>query len=190
MSARFLQPRFATPMAAVKESCDGPEVVREACRGNRAAFGQLYNRYAAMVHGVLLARVPYSEAEDLVHEVFVAAFRQIGKLRTPEAFPAWLAAIARNSAVEFHRAARHRSALHLEAAKRPVSEPENNAIDVLEIIQKLPEAYRETLVLRLVEGMTGPEIAERTGLTPDSVRVNLCRGMKMLREQIEGTKKS
>ncbi|MCX6631188.1 MAG: hypothetical protein NTW28_26550 [Candidatus Solibacter sp.] len=43
----------------------------------------------------------------------------------------------------------------------------------------------ETLILRLVEGMTGPEIAAQTGLTPDSVRVNLCRGMKMLRELLE-----
>ena len=53
------------------------------------------------------------------------------------------------------------------------------------MIRSLPEAYRETLVLRLVEGMTGPEIAERTGLTPASVRVNLHRGMKMLREKLE-----
>ena len=53
------------------------------------------------------------------------------------------------------------------------------------MIRSLPEAYRETLVLRLVEGMTGPEIAERTGLTAASVRVNLHRGMKMLREQLE-----
>ena len=50
-------------------------------------------------------------------------------------------------------------------------------------IRSLPEAYRETLVLRLVEGMTGPEIAARTGLTAASVRVNLHRGMKMLRER-------
>ena len=45
----------------------------------------------------------------------------------------------------------------------------------------LPEAYREPLVLRLVEGLTGPEIAARTGMTHGSVRVNLCRGMAMLR---------
>jgi RNA polymerase sigma-70 factor, ECF subfamily len=50
----------------------------------------------------------------------------------------------------------------------------------------LPEAYRETLMMRLVEGMTGPEIAARTGLTPDSVRVNLHRGMKLLRDALEG----
>ena len=40
------------------------------------------------------------------------------------------------------------------------------------------------MILRLVEGMTGPEIAARTGLKPESVRVNLCRGMKMLREKL------
>ena len=56
----------------------------------------------------------------------------------------------------------------------------------MDAIRSLPEAYSETLLLRLVEGMTGSEIALRTGLTPESVRVNLCRGMKMLREKIEG----
>jgi len=59
------------------------------------------------------------------------------------------------------------------------------ALGVLEIIRNLPAAYRETLVLRLVEGLTGPEISERTGLTPASVRVNLHRGMTMLREKLE-----
>ena len=48
----------------------------------------------------------------------------------------------------------------------------------------MPDAYRETLVLRLVEGMTGPEIAERTGLTAGSVRVHLHRGLKLLRERL------
>src|ERR1035438_5827691 len=60
-----------------------------------------------------------------------------------------------------------------------------DAFLVLRQIRGLPEAYRETLILRLVEGMTGPEIAAHTGLTPDSVRVNLCRGMKMLRALLE-----
>ena len=56
----------------------------------------------------------------------------------------------------------------------------------LEAIEALPMAYRETLLMRLVEGMTGPEIAEATGLTPESVRVNLCRGMKLLKERLGG----
>ena len=55
---------------------------------------------------------------------------------------------------------------------------------ILDVIRKLPEAYRETLLMRLVEGMSGAEIAARSGLTPASVRVNLHRGMKMLRERL------
>ena len=51
-------------------------------------------------------------------------------------------------------------------------------------IRDRPEAYRETLLMRLVEGLSGPEIAERTGLTPESVRVNLHRGMKLLRDRL------
>ena len=54
----------------------------------------------------------------------------------------------------------------------------------LETIQALPEAYRETLTLRLVEGLSGPEIAVLTDLTPDSVRVNLHRGFRLLRERL------
>ncbi len=50
--------------------------------------------------------------------------------------------------------------------------------------RSLPEAYQETMIMRLVEGMSGPEIAEATGLTPESVRVNLCRGMKLLRARL------
>jgi RNA polymerase sigma-70 factor (ECF subfamily) len=55
---------------------------------------------------------------------------------------------------------------------------------VLNAILSLPEAYREPLILRLVEGMSGPEIAARTGLTHGSVRVNLHRGMQQLREMV------
>ena len=57
--------------------------------------------------------------------------------------------------------------------------------EILDAIRALPDAYRETLILRLVEGMTGPEIAARTGLTHGSVRVNLHRGMQQLRAKLE-----
>jgi RNA polymerase sigma-70 factor (ECF subfamily) len=71
--------------------------------------------------------------------------------------------------------------------KRRGSASAGEATAILAAIRGLPEAYRETLILRLVEGFTGPEIAERTGLTAGSVRVNLHRGMQMLRERL-GTK--
>jgi RNA polymerase sigma-70 factor (ECF subfamily) len=68
----------------------------------------------------------------------------------------------------------------------PVRDTGLDALEVLDLIRRLPEAYREPMILRLVEGMTGPEIAQQTGLTADSVRVNLCRGMKMLRGLLGG----
>ena len=56
---------------------------------------------------------------------------------------------------------------------------------VLRCLRRLDPAHSEPLVMRLVEGMSGSEIAERTGMTPGSVRVNLCRGMKRLRVALE-----
>jgi RNA polymerase sigma-70 factor (ECF subfamily) len=55
------------------------------------------------------------------------------------------------------------------------------------VVKSLPAAYKETLILRLVEGMTGPEIAARTGMTHGSVRVNLHRGMQQLRAKLSST---
>ena len=74
--------------------------------------------------------------------------------------------------------------LHEPAAPSPSVEARLDAERAIRAIQQLPEAYRETLLLRLVQGLTGPEIATLTGLTPDSVRVNLHRGFKRLREQL------
>ncbi len=68
-----------------------------------------------------------------------------------------------------------------DMVETPSQNNELHAATILNAIRSLPDAYRETLVLRLVEGMTGPEIAALTGLTHGSVRVNLHRGMQQLR---------
>jgi RNA polymerase sigma-70 factor (ECF subfamily) len=159
-------------------------LVRAAQAGDRAAFGALYARFAPMVHGILLAHARYEDAEDLMQDVFVRAMEQLSGLRDAVAFGAWLGAIARRAACDRHRRTRLLSELP-EGLAGP-DRADGEAFEVLAAIRRLPESYRETLVLRLVEGMTGPEIAQRTGLTPPSVRVNLCRGMKLLREQLEG----
>src|SRR5262249_11259579 len=115
-------------------------------------------------------------------EVFLTAYTRIGELREAAALGGWLAAIARNRATDYLRQSRHQVELPDEL---PGGDPiEAETLAILDIVRKLPEAHRETLLMRLVEGMSGNEIAERTGLTPASVRVNLHRGMKLLREQL------
>ena len=159
-----------------------PSLVSAVLAGDRDAFGRLYQLYAPLVHGILLARLPRSEVEDLVQDIFLHAFRKLHTLRDARAFGSWIAMIARNRAFDFHRRARETTELSddLAGADHQTAQAE----EVLSIIRTLPDAYRETLVLRLVEGMTGPEIAARTGLTAASVRVNLHRGMKLLRQKL------
>lgn len=171
---------------AVTETSPEVALVEAVRRGDREAFGQLYDMYAPMVHGILLARVPYREVDDLVQDVFLVALRRLDTLRESAAFGGWLAMITRNRAIDFHRRSRETEELpeDLPQQSHAEREAEEEANRSLEAIRSLPEAYRETLVLRLVEGMTGPEIAARTNLTPASVRVNLHRGMKMLREKL------
>ena len=166
--------------------------MRAAQGGDRAAFGRLYRDFARVVHGILLARCGADEADDLTQDVFMHAFERLPDLRDPAAFPGWLCTAARNASVDHMRGRRRRPNLvaipHL--ADRAISPGEataqrDAAERVLVCVRELPDAYRETLVLRLVEGLGGAEIAARTGLTHGSVRVNLTRGMAMLRPLLE-----
>lgn len=178
---------------AMDSSTPDAPLVRAAQNGDRSAYGHLYSRYARMVHGILLARVAPQHVEDLVQDVFLQAIRKLATLRDPDYFPGWLAAIARNRAADFYRNEKRDISLDADPASEksspaekvgapPTSHTSAEAHAVLAAIRSLPDAYREPLILRLVEGMTGPEIAARTGLTHGSVRVNLSRGMQQLRE--------
>ena len=181
-------PKRSSAEAAPKGDSAKPalaDTIRAVAEGDRDAFSQLYAAYVRMVHAILLGRVPRRDVDDLVQDVFVTAYTRIRELRDAGAFGGWLATIARNRATDYLRRSR-------DQVELPHDLPGGDAIEadtmaVLDVIRKLPEAYRETLLMRLVEGMTGAEIAERSGLTPASVRVNLHRGMKLLREKLGWT---
>ena len=158
------------------------EIDRAVASGDRDAFARLYADYVRMVHAIVLGRVPRGDVDDLVQDVFVTAYTCLRELREPAAFGGWLATIARNRATDYLRQSRNQVELPAELPGGDAIESET--MEVLDVIRKLPDAYRETLLMRLVEGMSGAEIAERSGLTPASVRVNLHRGMKLLRERL------
>lgn len=160
----------------------GPQLVDAARGGDRRAFARLYAHYAPVIHGLLLAKVPREEVDDLLQDVFLQALRRLPSLRDSTAFPAWLTTIARNRATDFYRQRRMDETFDEDTTAAAGDDRE--ALRVLNLVRTLPEAYRETLVLRFVEGLTGPEIAARTGLTPGSVRVNLHRGIGMLRQRM------
>jgi RNA polymerase sigma-70 factor (ECF subfamily) len=164
---------------------DATARVEAARAGDRRAFAALYRDHARTIHGVLLARLPRAELRDAMQEVFTVALTKLGDLRDPSAFSPWLASIARNLARDWHK--RHRELSRPPERlddERGASRGLDDALDLLEAMRELPEGHREILVLRFVEGMTGPEIAAAVGLTPGSVRVKLHRAVTMLRQQI------
>jgi RNA polymerase sigma-70 factor (ECF subfamily) len=179
---------WRSPTSPGEPGQDDVRLIGAARQGDRSAFGELYRRYARMIHGVLLARVPYGDVDDLVQDVFLQAMERLDTLREAGAFRGWLATIARNRATDHLRRATPTTELPEDLPSNESSGESAvrmEAAAALAIIRTLPEAYRETLILRLVEGFTGPEIAAQTGLTEGSVRVNLHRGMKQLRERLE-----
>ena len=172
----------ATTVPATETVKAEARLVERLCDGDEEAFNEIYKIFAPLVHGIVLARVPRDEAADVVQEVFLSAYKNLHTLRDKNAVGAWLAMIARNRAAEFYRQAKPTEELPEDFRGKDDSQTE--ASEILKAIRALPETYKETLILRLVEGMTGQEIAERTGLTPESVRVNLHRGMKILRSKL------
>ncbi|MEQ1633242.1 MAG: RNA polymerase sigma factor [Planctomycetota bacterium] len=183
-------------MSNVAESEPGSpgtaELVQQAQAGDRAAFALLYREFARTVHGIVLATCGKDDADDLTQDVFVQAFQRLADVREPRAFAGWLCATARRAAIDRLRSHRRRpepmpqdEPVGRERAPADAFAARAAADRALACIQRLPETYRETLTLRLVEGLTGPEIAARTGLTHGSVRVNLVRGMAMLRPLLQ-----
>ena len=92
--------------ATVPETAQLPAealLVRAVLEGDRESFSTLYGQFAPLVHGILLARVPRLEVEDLVQDIFLHAYRKLHTLRDASAFGPWIAMIARNRAMDFHR---------------------------------------------------------------------------------------
>ena len=165
-------------------------LVTAAQRGDRAAFTTIYERLLRVGHAIALAHVPLGDAGDVVQDVFAEAWLKMTSLREQAAFPGWIVTLARSRAID-HARKRPPATVAVESAdaggKLAVSPPPRaEAMAALEAILALPDTYRETIIMRAVEGLSSADIAERTGMTPASVRVHLHRGMQLLRDKLDG----
>src|ERR1700704_1631403 len=122
-----------TPAMAEEAALLSPEgaLVRTVLAGNRDSFGRLYELYAPMVHGILLARVPRAEVEDLVQDIFLHALRKLHTLRDSAAFGPWIAMIARNRAMDFYR--RSRDTVEVTEDLRSTDSSVSRATEILDL---------------------------------------------------------
>jgi RNA polymerase sigma factor (sigma-70 family) len=183
------------PMSAVLDH--DSHLVARSVAGNRSAFAQIVERYQALVCSVAYSATgSLSQSEDLAQETFLTAWRQLRDLREPERLRAWLCGIARNLSHNLlRRDAREPSehALPIEnASDAPALEspPPDEAIRAEEqtilwrSLGRIPEAYREPLVLFYREQQSVERVAQSLELTEDTVRQRLSRGRKLLHEEV------
>lgn len=173
------------------------EFARRSALGDRDAFRLFYEYNAPFVHGVLVACLPASKADDIVQDVFLIAWRdrkQLAQLSNPTA---WLCVVARNCARQLLRKSQSQSELehsrqdscnlprlHTSQDPSPSTE-QNRGLRILRALRELPEPYAEVLGLRLVEGLSGPQIASALERSHGTIRVQLTRGMQRLRQALE-----
>ncbi|PZR71167.1 MAG: sigma-70 family RNA polymerase sigma factor [Stutzerimonas stutzeri] len=171
-------------MKATLDPSDVASKVQDARRGSQPAFTWLHHRFAPLVYAIHLGMTSRARAEELTQETFAIAFGKLAQLRDTASFGPWIAMIARRNRPLPD--AHERDLAEVDEPIWPGAGPESMALagEALRAVRRLPQAYRETLILRLVEGLSGAEIAHLTGLTPASVRVNLHRGMAQLREAL------
>ena len=173
------------------------ELVGASLSGNRDAFGQIVARYQSLVCSLAYSATgSLSQSEDLAQETFITAWKQLAGLREPEKLRAWLCGIARNlinnSLRKQGREPSHRAESLEEIAEAHSLEPlpieqtisnEEQAI-LWRSLERIPEIYREPLVLFYREHQSVEAVAQNLELTEDAVKQRLSRGRKLLHEEV------
>ena len=182
--------------AEMTESNDA-SLVAESLTGNRDAFGRIVARYQALIASLAYSGTGnLSQSEDLAQETFIVAWKQLAGLREPQKLRSWLCGIARNliyDAIRKQGREPSHAAAPLEAVEEspaPGPQPPDQTISNEEAtilwrsLERIPETYREPLILFYREHQSIEAVAEKLELTQDNVKQRLSRGRKMLHQQV------
>lgn len=160
-------------------------LVASTLDGDEGAFAMLVERHRTRIRAVAHSLLgDWAEAEDVAQDALVAAYATLDRLRDPERFGAWLAAIATNLAKMRLRSRRAGWTTLDELAGgvlEPSPEPDDEAVLVREALAALSSLQREALLLHYVDGLSTSEIAALRGESAGAVRVRLHRARTKLR---------
>jgi RNA polymerase sigma factor (sigma-70 family) len=173
------------------------ELVAESLAGNRDAFGQIVAHHQSLICSLAYSATgSLTQSEDLAQETFITAWKHLRELREPAKLRAWLCGIARNligkalrrdGREPVHAAEPLETAVESASQEPPPSahviSKEEEAI-LWRSLERIPETYREPLVLFYREHQSVERVAEVLELTQDAVKQRLSRGRKLLQEQV------
>jgi RNA polymerase sigma factor (sigma-70 family) len=185
--------RQITPPASSGDA----ELVNASLAGNREAFGRIVARHQALVCSLAYSATgSLTQSEDLARETFIAAWKHLAQLREPEKLRSWLCGIARNLIHNSLRA-QGREPSHRAEALEDIAEPRSpeplpgeraisreEAEILWRALERIPETYREPLVLFYREHQSVEAVAQELELTEEAVRQRLARGRKLLQAEV------
>jgi RNA polymerase sigma factor (sigma-70 family) len=174
---------------------DDQELVRLSKAGDLAAYEALVRAHTAVAHRAAVVLAGPADAEDIVQEAFVKAYRALGRFREESAFRPWLLRIVTNEAHNARRAAGRRTALAdrshrlatvpttSESAEETTLQAQSRAA-LLRAVDALPERLRTVVVCRYLLDLTEAETCEVLGLRKGTAKSRLSRGLAKLREGV------
>jgi RNA polymerase sigma-70 factor, ECF subfamily len=170
-------------------------LVQSAVVGNALAFGRLYDRYQPMIYRFIAVKVGRREdAEDLTHQVFLAAWQGIGRYRDlGNPFSSWLYRIARNQVIDHYRAKKPNVSLD-EMDAEMVEDPVISQLDLprkmqieqtLAAVRKLGQDYQDVIIIRFVEDFSLKETARAMKRSEGAVKLLQHRAIKELQKLLD-----
>ncbi len=167
---------------------DDREAVEACQRGEREAFDRLVERYQRDIYRLCYRYVNnHEDANDMAQEVFLKAYRAIGRFRGDSSFSTWLYRIAVNTCLNF-RASRRPETQELPEAlpdrTKGVSErleSDEASARIRAAVRRLPEKQRATVILKVYHDLTHEEVAGILGSTVGTVKANLFHALGKLR---------
>jgi RNA polymerase sigma factor (sigma-70 family) len=173
------------------------DLVEQTLGGNRDAFGRIVSRYQSLICSLAYSATgSLGQSEDLAQETFITAWKHLRQLRERNKLRAWLCGIARNrinsslrrEGREPLREAETLESVHEAPAVEPLPHDQTISNEEAAILwrslARVPEIYREPLILFYREHQSIESVAEHLELTEDAVKQRLSRGRKLLQEQV------
>ncbi len=186
----------AIDRVAVTAEPTDEDIVRRVLAGDIASFELILRRYNQRLYRVARSIVGNdSEAEDVVQEAYLNAYRHLGDFAGRSSFATWLTRIAVHEASARRRSRQRMRNIEIDEAESLTMRPTRQADDELStrelgdvlrlVIDELPPEFRVVFTMRLVEGLSTEEAAECLGLSQENVKIRLHRARSRLRKSIE-----
>jgi RNA polymerase sigma-70 factor (ECF subfamily) len=152
---------------------------------HKSDFEIVYDKYADMLYRLALVNVQHpSDAEDVVHDVFIKFFQHQFEFTDEKHREAWLVKVTVNACRDHNRKKSYRTYTPLEEIHHEQSE-ETQESNIMFHLSQLPERYRSVITLHYLEGFSVEEIASILRIGVSAVKMRLSRGRQMLKNLLE-----